>query len=371
MTLTDPIRGYSDPHRYWTTANIGEAVPDVMTPLCWSLWGSGNQLGSMRAWASFGLFDPVDATVRPDQNDSISGVFYGRPAVNIDLVRTWLGRFPGMDADEFELSITGSLRPDAPTLTPLTDDDKQHIAKLTDSVAATHSERLNELTTSYRQWWHDEVYSGACNGTTRQRLKAAYARFVDAIHVHNETRLLSTAMIAGVYRIAADAERLDAVPSVFAAFGGVDELQMAEDLWAFAHDELDLDTFLGRHGYHGENEGNPSGHSWREDPTPLLTIANELRTRPDNERPSQREERAGAGPASRARTARRSPPAGPTRRARTMPDRGCAGCTRDRTRQGRILDGRRRIPSRSTRPRQRTRPRRPDRRSRRRVLPHP
>ena len=114
MTLTDPIRGYSDPDRYWTTANIGEAVPDVMTPLCWSLWGSGNQLGSMRAWASFGLFDPADATVRPDQNDSISGVFYGRPAINIDLVRSWLGRFPGMDADEFELSITGSLRPRRP-----------------------------------------------------------------------------------------------------------------------------------------------------------------------------------------------------------------------------------------------------------------
>ena len=67
MTFTDPILGYSEPHRYWTTANIGEAVPDVMTPLCWSLWGSGNQLGSMCAWASFGLFDPADTTVRPDR----------------------------------------------------------------------------------------------------------------------------------------------------------------------------------------------------------------------------------------------------------------------------------------------------------------
>ena len=99
-------------------------------------------------------------------------------------------------------------------------------------------------------------------------------------------------MIAGVYRIAAEAGRLDAVPSVFAAFGGVDEVQMAEDLWAFAHHELDLDTFLSRHGYHGENEGNPSGRSWREDPTPLLAIAKELGDRPDEERPSRREERA-------------------------------------------------------------------------------
>ena len=37
--LTDPIRGKSDPGRLWTLTNVGEATPDILSPLCWSLWG--------------------------------------------------------------------------------------------------------------------------------------------------------------------------------------------------------------------------------------------------------------------------------------------------------------------------------------------
>jgi len=36
--LTDPILGSSEPDRLWTLTNAGEATPDVLSPLCWSLW---------------------------------------------------------------------------------------------------------------------------------------------------------------------------------------------------------------------------------------------------------------------------------------------------------------------------------------------
>ncbi|EUA51295.1 PEP-utilizing enzyme, mobile domain protein [Mycobacterium xenopi 3993] len=39
--LTDPIRGTSEPHRLWTLTNVGEATPDILSPLCWALWGAG------------------------------------------------------------------------------------------------------------------------------------------------------------------------------------------------------------------------------------------------------------------------------------------------------------------------------------------
>jgi pyruvate,water dikinase len=51
---------------------------------------------------------------------------------------------------------------------------------------------------------------------------------------------------------------------------GSDENEVALDLWELAHERLPLDEFLDRHGYHGPNEGQISGVSWREDPGPVL-----------------------------------------------------------------------------------------------------
>ena len=36
MDLHDPTNGTSEPTRYWSTTNIGEAMPDVLSPMCWS-----------------------------------------------------------------------------------------------------------------------------------------------------------------------------------------------------------------------------------------------------------------------------------------------------------------------------------------------
>ncbi|MGQ4618958.1 PEP-utilizing enzyme [Nocardia sp. R7R-8] len=301
MTITEPrsetasvnpTRGTSAPNRFWTTANIGEAAPAVLTPLCWSLWGPGNELAVRSTWHRFGLLGPDEIVVDPDQSNRLTGIFYGRQAMNIDAIRRYVDRFPGMSGDEFEFGLAGAMRPDAEPVPPLTDVQQAFVAETVAAVRATHRERLDAEVRAEMAWWRAEVFGGAHTGTPMERLRAAFDRFVRAIGLHNETRLLSTAAMSGIYRLAAAAGSIDTVPAVTSAFGDVTELSMADDLWALAHGDLDQRTFLERHGFHGEHEGNPAGRSWREDPSLLDRTLAALRNRPEDDHPRRRAERA-------------------------------------------------------------------------------
>jgi hypothetical protein len=83
--VTDPCGASSDPGRLWTLINAGEAKPDILSPLCWSLWGAGDP-GTPNQWNT---------------------------AINVDRARELAGLLPGMAADDFEHDLLGSVRPDA------------------------------------------------------------------------------------------------------------------------------------------------------------------------------------------------------------------------------------------------------------------
>ena len=50
----DNLQGVSGPEEYWTTGNIGEALPGVMTPLSWSLWAPAIEAGTRGAFHALG-----------------------------------------------------------------------------------------------------------------------------------------------------------------------------------------------------------------------------------------------------------------------------------------------------------------------------
>ncbi|HKP39869.1 PEP-utilizing enzyme [Mycobacterium sp.] len=288
----DPTRGNSNPDTYWTTANIGEAAPSVMTPLCWSLWGPGNELAVLRCWHRFGLLGPDQVYVDPDQNNRLTGVFYGRQAMNVDAIRKWVDRFPGITADDFEFGLAGSVHPNPKPFPRLSDDQQALVADVVEQVRGTHTERLAAMVERQDHWWRQEVLRPPSGADPVRRLGVAFERFVWSIGIHNETRLLSVVSMANVYRIAAGAEALDLVPSVTSAFGDVAELSMAADLWSLSRGELAINTFIERHGFHGESEGNPAGRSWREAPSLLEPIVSALRSRDSTEHPERRAEHA-------------------------------------------------------------------------------
>src|SRR5262249_30258474 len=59
---------------------------------------------------------------------------------------------------------------------------------------------------------------------------------------------------------------------------GADENQVAADLWALAHERITVRGFTDRHGYHGRDEGQLAGVSWREDPSPVLARLDDYRS---------------------------------------------------------------------------------------------
>ncbi|WP_286199014.1 hypothetical protein [Mycobacterium sp. ELW1] len=111
--LTDPTRGESAPNRLWTLTNAGEATPDILSPLCWSLWGTGVEFASRAGIHDFGVL-PASALVVPDDpNQWSTACFFGRQAMNVDRARELAGLLPGMTGDDFERDLLGSVRPDA------------------------------------------------------------------------------------------------------------------------------------------------------------------------------------------------------------------------------------------------------------------
>src|SRR5262245_16619245 len=109
----DPTLGTSEPGRYWTTTNLGEAVPGVMSPMGPELWGEHAERGWLYSMIAFGVL-PASTQPDPDPNKWGCSIFYGRIALNVDAVRGIVATLPGVSGDDFERDLAGSVRPDAP-----------------------------------------------------------------------------------------------------------------------------------------------------------------------------------------------------------------------------------------------------------------
>ena len=79
MDLHDPTNGTSEPTRYWSTANIGEAMPDVLSPMCWSFWGPDMEAGARLAYYDFGIL-PQGGAGGPRRPQRAAHVVLLRPA---------------------------------------------------------------------------------------------------------------------------------------------------------------------------------------------------------------------------------------------------------------------------------------------------
>ncbi|ORV50449.1 peptidase [Mycobacterium europaeum] len=288
--LTDPIRGNSDPGRLWTLTNVGEATPDVLSPLCWSLWGYGVEVASRRALYDFGVLPSSALAVPDDPNQWNTACFFGRQAMNVDHARELAGLLPGMTGDDFERDLLGSVRPDA---TPTRSDPKRLPVVAVKAPLTLLGERWAPRRIYSRQmsWWRATVLAGD-SADAKALLADSAQRFRLAMRVHVRSRLILNALRTQVESIAAKVGRADLVPALLAGYGGVIETELADDVWSLGQGRLTMDQFLTRHGFHGPNEGNVIGQSWREDPDAVRRAAAAHAGRSEDERPRARVQRA-------------------------------------------------------------------------------
>jgi pyruvate,water dikinase len=111
-----------------------------------------------------------------------------------------------------------------------------------------------------------------------------------------------------VVRLAEQAGDPELAARLMAGQGSHAELAMVGDLWSLSRETLSLDGFLARHGYHGPLEGEIASRVWREDASPVTSLAERYRASEDS--PDQVADRnATARATARASLMRALPPA--------------------------------------------------------------
>ncbi|MEW2581255.1 PEP-utilizing enzyme [Streptomyces syringium] len=280
--LADPTHGTSESDRLWTTTNIAEAVSDVLSPLCCSFWRDLCDLAARDGLWDLGLLTPAERRTGDDQNQQTNGCFYGRLALNADLIRHFLGRLPGSFADDFERDLLGMVRTDAPDTatswrTALTAAAKTPVA------IARHPATVRRLYRRQLAWWQQTAF--APDSEPYVLLDEAARRFRYAMRVHLRSRLLAQGLYSALQGLAAAAGRPDLYLPAITGLGGVTETAMSQALWDAAHGRLERQEFLHRHGFHGLHEGNLTGRSWRQEPARLDPLLAAYRRQPAERRP--------------------------------------------------------------------------------------
>jgi pyruvate,water dikinase len=254
------------PDTPWTRVNLGEAVPGVLTPFDWAFIGHHGEAGANRSFLMLGVYAPAEVPVPEKPEDRSSGVFFGRLASNVDRMRVLGDRVPGLSGDGIERQYFGGVR----------DGVENHPAWARYPVVLAKSAlalrrmpaRLERLRAETDRWWRASVAPGVLEdpAVARAVLRESGQRYSDAMAEHCVCALSTIGMYDTVYRLAARAGVPGAETRILANLGDLEETRLIDDLFKVADGDRSVEWFLDRHGYHGEFEGAPSGHSWREEP---------------------------------------------------------------------------------------------------------
>lgn len=282
---TDPTHETSEPDRFWTTVNALEATPLVLTAMDWTFWKNSLELAAMRAWSDLGIVAPDEVVFVDDANQRVTASFFGRQAVNIDRVRWIMGSLPGTSGDDIERDLFGEVRPGI--VDPPRKVSKLAMARGFPRSLKRHSDEVAAFRGETFEWWQPRVGENP-PGSPAKRLLEATKRFEDAQHLHIRGRSLLQGLGAQVQETANSIDRPDLIAPLTSGVGEMEETRVVDDLWGVAHGEIDLATFLARHGYHGHGEGNISATVWREDPTQVERLLGAYADVPATERPTAR-----------------------------------------------------------------------------------
>lgn len=311
-SLYDPVRGASERDRFWTRTNTAEATPGVLTALEWDVFGDGLEQGFIRSMVDFGVLAENERVVSADPNERMTAVFYGRQAVNVDLLREVLARLPGLSPDDMERDLLGSVRPglkpepSAPRRWPI-------IAYRLPRVMLGLDRRVQRLHSDQLRWWQANVYDvyrkdRVPSTSAIDRLEESSARYASAFVVHSIIRWLLPVAERPVHAIADAVGRPDLKDRVFSGHGNLSEMALAKHIWSVGIGNRSLDSFLRAYGFHGPRTGNLTSHSWREQPEQIERLASRLRSRADLSDPADRENQARAGQAEAAAELLRATP---------------------------------------------------------------
>ncbi len=277
-----------DPTLTWTTGNVAEAFPGVFTTFGYTLIEEPMEMAFRKMFVRLGVYKAREIYL-PDRGDDMCWtLFDGRAAANINKFRDVADVMPGTSASAIEQQLFGYVRPDT------VDDNSRHrypaIAATAPLLVATLPRDHDRMVAALRSWRLGAL--AGVDGLDRRGCLALLAearlRFEKIMILHLVVALVSSGLAERVSAILATLGLSELETSVLSGVGA-DENQVAADLWALAHGRITLRGFTDRHGYHGRDEGQLAGVSWREDPSPILARLDDYRSiYPDDPRAPHR-----------------------------------------------------------------------------------
>ena len=275
MTVIDDrpnaVHETSPPEASWSSVNLAEAVPGVLTPLCWSLWGPASEVGIRQPFYTMGALTKAELAIPARDEDRVVKAFYGRQALCVDFICRLGDLIPGQSGDALARDVFGFV-PDSYVARP----SRRRLPVIAARYPVNFVRipaRARALRADTEQWWTRET--GQSAGLD---LAGAQAQLAGAIE-HFKTTLGSQATVVacaiqplyeGVSKLAASVGVDGGV--LMQGQGSHEETAGIEDLWEVSRGRLTVAQFLARHGYQGSAAGEVSSRVWREDPSPVLRL---------------------------------------------------------------------------------------------------
>lgn len=273
----------SAPDSIWSTANVAEAMPGVMTPLSWSVFGPAVELGTRAAFRSVGVLTEDEAALPADETTWFLGVFAGRAAARVNFFCEMGDRLPGTSAR----SIAEQLLSAAPDDIPESPTKRRyaHIAVGFPRTFLSAPGAMGRFRCAAARRWSARV--PVIPELSQEGARAELARSDEifrAAMAHQCT--VSLAIVQPVFEQLQKATG-DALFPILGGQPGHEESALVADLWACSRGQIDEDTVVARHGYHGPMEGEISTRVWREDRGPLRNLIGQYAERREDADPAR------------------------------------------------------------------------------------
>jgi phosphohistidine swiveling domain-containing protein len=281
----DSLVGASDPNTTWSTTNVAEAMPGVLTPLNWSVWGPAAEMSIRRSFNQIGALELADVRIPSRIEERIFGVFHGRIAIQGDFFCEMGNRLPGTSGAAVAEQLFAGATPEDFESTPV----RRYYLKIAVGLPRSflRSPALVRQAREETQQWYEVALrriETADIDLSIEAFTAAVRRF------HENVFRQAYAALSGVQPVFDKLQKLaelggEGASGVMAGYGSHEELELVSDLWACSRGQLEIDTLVARHGYHGPLEGEASAIVWREDPAPLKRIVDGYRAKDDSSDP--------------------------------------------------------------------------------------
>jgi phosphohistidine swiveling domain-containing protein len=257
----------------WSRANLAEAMPGVSTPLSWEFTAPSSTTTARFMFALMGvvsareLNEPLASAA-----DAATTVYYGRAALNVDVMRRYVARVPGADPDQFEQQLLGrsrgsSTEPRQRWRLPVV------LVRLPWNVAR-FKDQTDKNAAQTAAWWTEQIDQLATADLDRAVaiFEDAVQRHVDLVGVHSFGIIVGQGFYSALTTLCAHHGVADIALDLSGSGEGTVETEIVDDIARLASGSMALERFLAVHGFRGPDEGELSARSWREDAGPILRL---------------------------------------------------------------------------------------------------